>query len=116
MALTATATESTRNHVISRLCLDDPVIEYVPPTKTNILYSVYQKSSLDTIVIKITEDLLKYKDQRERVLIYCRRHLEVASFYKQFKKTLGASFTIPVAKPDLVKAKLFLNLQTLIVY
>ena len=36
MALTATATESTRKHVISRLCLDDPVIVYVPPTKTNI--------------------------------------------------------------------------------
>ena len=55
MALTATATESTRKHVISRLCLDDPVIVYVPPTKTNILHSVYQKSSLDTIVnIKIT--------------------------------------------------------------
>ena len=106
MALTATATESTRKHVISRLCLDDLVIVYVPPTKTNILYSVYQKSSLDTIVIKITEDLLKYKNQTERVLIYCHRHLEVASFYEQFKKTLGASFTFPVGKPDLVKYRL----------
>ena len=116
--------------MISRgLCLDDPVIVYVPPTKTNILYSVYQKSSLDTIVIKFTK---VQKSDRKSAHIYCRRHLVVASFYEQFKKTLGASFTFPVGKPDLVKyrlvdmytqctekilkAKLFLNLQTLIVY
>ena len=83
--------------------MDDPVIVYVPSTKTNILYSVFQKSSLDTIVTKIADDLLKYKNQTDRVLIYCRRHLEVASIYEQFKKMLGASFTFPAGKPDLVK-------------
>jgi len=89
-------TESTRKHVISQICLDDSLTVYVPPTKTNILYSVYQKSSLDTTVITITEDVLNYKNQTERVLMYCLRHLEVPSFYEQFKKTLGASFTFPV--------------------
>ena len=36
MALIATATPLTRKVVIGRLCMEDPVIVNVPPTKANI--------------------------------------------------------------------------------
>ena len=60
MALTTTATALTRKVVISRLCMNDPFIIYVPPTKTNIFYTVTQKSSLNNIILQIADELIKF--------------------------------------------------------
>ena len=37
MALTATATKPTREVVISRLCMQETCVVYLPPTKNNII-------------------------------------------------------------------------------
>ncbi|KAL5506244.1 hypothetical protein EMCRGX_G007846 [Ephydatia muelleri] len=106
MALTATATNTTRKVVISRLCMEDPVIVYVPPTKTNITYSVIEKPSINVVVQQIAKELLEYGDKSCRTIIYCRKHLEVASMYEEFVKVLGESFTFPIGKPYLVMYRL----------
>ena len=54
MALTATATVSTRLAVSKTLCMISPSVIYVPPTKKNIRYSV---SSKPTSVIEIVSQI-----------------------------------------------------------
>ena len=55
MALTATAT--TRKVVIRRLCMEDPVVVYIPPTKANITLTVMEKSSINVVVREIAKEL-----------------------------------------------------------
>ena len=43
MALTATATVSTRNFIIKNLSMRNPAIAYVPPFKGNIIYFMLDK-------------------------------------------------------------------------
>ena len=43
MALTATATLSTRKFIIKNLNMQDTAIVYVPPLKNNIIYFVTDK-------------------------------------------------------------------------
>ena len=38
MALTATATTTTRKYIIDNLCMQKPAIVYFPPVKDNITY------------------------------------------------------------------------------
>ena len=66
MALTATAT--TRKVVIRRLCMEDPVIVYIPPTKANITFSVMEKSSINVVVWEI----LFVEGFKRIVLTICR--------------------------------------------
>ena len=89
MALTATANALTRKVVISRLCMEDPFIIYVPPTKTNLFYAVAQKSSLNDIALQIADELIKHANKADRTIIYCRKYLEVATLNEQFQKILG---------------------------
>ena len=69
MALTATAT--TRKVVIRRLCMEDPVIVYIPPTKANITFSVMEKSSINVVVWEIAKELF-VEGFKRIVLTICR--------------------------------------------
>ena len=82
MALTATATADTRMQVISQLCMKDPSNVYVPPAKSNIYYTVQEKPAMALIVQKIADDLLKHENKADRVLMYCRKLLDVAPCYE----------------------------------
>ena len=84
MALTATATATTRKVVIRRLCMQDPVIIYIPPTKSNVTHSVIEKPHINAVVQQIAKELVEYRDKSCRKIIYCRKHLEVASMYEEF--------------------------------
>jgi ATP-dependent DNA helicase RecQ len=86
--------------------MDDPAIIYEPPLKSNIYYEVKEKPQISAIVQKIACELLQYKNKAERVLVYCRKLLDVASFYEHFEKALGTSFTYPTGKPNLAKYRL----------
>ena len=82
MALTATAKADTRKQVILQLCMKDPSNVYVPPAKSNIYYTVQEKPAMALIVQKIADDLLKHKNKADRVLMYCRKLLDVAPCYE----------------------------------
>ena len=53
MALTATATTKTRKDIITRLCMNDPAIIYLPPTKSNIVYFCKPKTTLRDVITPI---------------------------------------------------------------
>lgn len=107
MALTATATKSTRRIVIQRLCMENPVIVYLPPTKSNITYTVFAKPELVKEMIQpIVDDLKTKGKQAGKVLIYCRRHEEVAMMYECFQKIMQNRMLFPPGAPNLSKYRM----------
>lgn len=101
MALTATATQTTRNEVVKRLCMNNPVLIYLPPTKSNIIYAVKPKPLMEDVVHPIVESLRRCGPATSKMLIYCRRYDEVASMYEMFKREMREEFTSPPGAPNL---------------
>ena len=106
MALTATATKSTRKVVINRLSMINPIIISVTPNKPNIMYKVVDKSPIDSVVAPIVRLLRTHGTNTDRTIIYCRYCKEVVEFYEQFKEQLGAQFTSPPGFLDSPKYRL----------
>ena len=106
MALTATATLTTRKFITSSLCLrsDNTHIVYVPPVKHNIAYCVAEKPSggipgaFRSIIKRIKED----KDIG-RMIIFCRTYEAVTSIFYCFKTELGEYYTKPMGSPSYVQ-------------
>ncbi len=95
LALTPTASKNTRKAVIKRLNVKHPVVLPITPDKPNIVYAVVDKTSMDDAVLPIARQLKKDGIRASKIIVYCRYHREVASFYELFKKNLGAYFTSP---------------------
>ena len=58
MALTATATRSTRMHICEKLGMSDPVIISQSPDKPNIKYVVHKKeASISELMVPIADEL-----------------------------------------------------------
>lgn len=106
MALTATATKSTRKLVIKRLSMINPVIFSITPNKSNTVYNVVEKKPLEDVVVPIAQQLKTHRTKSDRVIIYCRYCREVADFYETFKQQLGKYFTSPTGFTDLAKYRL----------
>ncbi len=96
MALTATATLSTRRFIINNLSMDVPYIIYVPPAKSNITYYVGDKpkGGVEVAFQPICEALLKNK-KMDRVLIFCRSYSDVVSVHQHFKQLLKEHIVEP---------------------
>lgn len=93
MALTATATATTRREVIKRLCMLDEKLIYLPPTKTNIYYSVVDKLTLlSDMLVPIAEQLSLKNKNADKIN-------EVADVYEGFKSLLGTKLTFPESAP-----------------
>ena len=106
LALTATATKSTRKATIKRLNMKHPRVISITPSKDNIIYSVSSKISMESVVEMVTERLLLYGRETGRIIIYCRYHREVSQMYHLFKSALGAKFTDPEGFLDLQKYRI----------
>ena len=55
LALTATATKSTRKVVIKLLNMKNPSIISIPPNKDNVIYTVSKKSCMEDVVEKVKD-------------------------------------------------------------
>ena len=74
MALTATATVTLREEVISILGMKNPVIIAISPSKTNIMYIVNPADSLEQAFINVIEGIKKQRAIFPRTIIYCRTY------------------------------------------
>lgn len=105
MALTTTATRSTRKAVIERLNMVAPIIVAITPNKPNILYQVSEKCFMEDVAPLVCQ--LKTSGVRtSKTLIYCRYCKEVTEFYDIFKEQLGDQFTSPPGFLDMAKYRL----------
>lgn len=103
MALTATATKTTRRFIIKSLSMQTPEIIYIPPARDNILYAVMDKPKGDNAVQVFECIVDKLKAERSnmgRVIIFCKTYNNVISIYQFFKQNLGEFFTDPKGAPS----------------
>lgn len=106
MALTATATKTTRNCIIKTLDMQTPDIVSISPIKDNIVYCVSEKSTIQVSLGPIADRLSCQRAAMDRIIIFCRRYEEVTEIYYFFKQKLGAQFTEPCGAPDLARFRL----------
>ena len=106
MALTATASKSSREHISRSLYMRRPALVYVPPQKKNIFYAMKAKMSMEELVHSLAETLKCVGTAMPRIIIFCKKYDECSSMYAMFKFYLGKNFTSPPNSPDLTKYRL----------
>ena len=84
MALTATATVSTRSKVITTLGMVDPFILSVSHHKPNIAYWVTEKKPLEVTFAPLLEELRRQRCHMPLIIIFCQRYDECAAVYEMF--------------------------------
>lgn len=102
MALTATATTSTRKVVCSKLGMVAPSIVSESPNKSNIKYVVKSRNdvSIAEVVLPIVEELKSKRTLMPRVIVFCRTYDMCGQVYRFFKKSLGKELTEPIEAPN----------------
>ena len=101
MAITATATTSTKKNGITTLGLIDPVMILASPDKPNITYTVREKESIESVFTPLVTQLRASRCRLPRVIVFCRRCEECSELYHFFYSSLKEEFTDPVGVPNL---------------
>ncbi|XP_019854607.1 PREDICTED: uncharacterized protein LOC105313494 [Amphimedon queenslandica] len=101
MALTATASNFTRNEVIRSLGMTKPVMIIRSPDKPNLYYSVMEKTeSIEDTFKPVIEELRKLRHNTKKTIIFCRTYQDCCDLYLTFRSSLGVEFTNPIGAPD----------------
>ena len=102
MALTATATKTTRKSICRVLVMKKSVVVAESPNKTNIRYSVVPKSStIEETFAPLAEEVRLQRVNVDKTIIFCRSYDSVTHIYRYFKSRLGKGKTEPPGLPDL---------------
>ncbi len=93
MALTATATLSTRRCIMESLSMQAPAVIYVPPVRNNMAYFVAEKpkGGIGDVFQPIVEKLKQDRD----IIIFCRTYANVIAIHQYFIGALGEYSTEP---------------------
>ena len=103
MALTATATKTTRKFIIDSLSMQLPGIIYIPPVKNNIIYMVLDKpKDIGDYFEQIVEKLKVEGISMHRMIIFCKSYNNIITIYSYFKQKLGERMTEPPGSPNFV--------------
>ena len=103
MALTATATKTTRKFIIDSLSMQLPEIIYVPPVKNNIIYVVLDKPKDNGDYFERIVEKLKVEGiSMHRMIIFCKTYKNIITIYSYFKQKLGEHMTEPPGSPNFV--------------
>ena len=108
MALTATATKTTRQHVISTLGMHKPVTVLQSPEKTNLRYSVKTKNRAEDMEVfaPLVEEIKKKRKLTDRTIIFCHTYDDTSFVYLYIRSHLENEFTEPPCAPDTPRYRL----------
>uniref|UniRef100_A0A1X7V0T4 DNA 3'-5' helicase n=1 Tax=Amphimedon queenslandica TaxID=400682 RepID=A0A1X7V0T4_AMPQE len=104
MALTATASTSSRKEIIKLLGMKKPHLIIRCPNKPNIIYYVEEKTQDIEIVFKPLVEEVKVKGTRmDKVIIFCWTCNDCSAIYYYFKDLLKEIITDPQGYPNVPK-------------
>lgn len=107
MALTATATKTSRRDICKKLGMVNPFILSQSPNKQNIKYSIVKKDEeIEDTFAPLLEELKINRENTERTIIFCRMYDSTGRIYCYFKHGMGTEFTKPIGAPDLPQFRL----------
>lgn len=106
MALTATATTETRNKIVTILGMCKPVVISESPDKSNLIYRVQERSTIDQIFTPLVIKIRRERTRMSRIIILCQKCEECAEIYGFFHSALKEEFTDPVGAPNLARYQL----------
>lgn len=92
IALTATATKSTRETIFDVLLMDNPYVIFESPNKDNIAYVVEymaRDADLEHYFGWLVDELRERKELCDRTIIYCQTIKQCGLLYATFKAMLG---------------------------
>lgn len=102
MALTATATKTSRKEICRVLGMRWSVVVAESPNKSNIKYSVLPKSStFEETFAPLMEEVRRERINVDKTIIFCRTYDNVTRIYRFLKSRLGKGRTEPPGLPDL---------------
>lgn len=107
MALTATASKSSRMNIVSSLKMTNPHVISVSPHKKNMVYFARNKpDSIEQFVQSLVAVLKILRTEFPRLLIFCQKHDECSTMYQMLRVYMGRDFTEPPGAPHLAKYRL----------
>ena len=107
MALTATVTNEMRKDVIKRLDMQGCSVVSASPDRPNILYRVFNRTTLEEDMAHIVQDVRINNIKASRIIIYCRSLNMCAELYAHFLYTLGEKSYYPRGALELCENRLF---------
>lgn len=100
MALTATASSTTRKAICSCIGMKKVLLVSQSPNKPNIFYSVKSdKSSIEEAFTPLLSEIQKKRTTVDRTIIFCRSYTSCTNIYFFIKSQLGASISEPKGFP-----------------
>lgn len=107
MALTATASKETRQHICKTLGMYKPAIISEPPNRANIKFTVINNvGTLEESFSPLVKEIRDRRTKMERVIIYCRTYDTCSMVYLYIKSSLGPESTDPIGTVDLSRFRL----------
>jgi superfamily II DNA helicase RecQ len=89
MALTATASSSTKKAILSSLGMTTCYQVISPPNKTNIKYFVYKQESIEGMIEPIVHNIGLKGIDADRTIIFCKTYTDTLNVFKTLVCTLG---------------------------
>ena len=97
MALTATATRSTRQAVVRVLKMVHPEVVSISPNKPNIKYYVKMNvHTLEETFAPLVEELRQKRRRMDRTIVFCRTYDQCARIYMFMASRLGREMMEPI--------------------
>ena len=107
MALTATATRYSRQKICLTLGMRKPVLIVQPPSRPNIYYVVYEKTTdLEGTVSHLLNELRQKRTEMEHTIIFFQRYDDCTRCYLYFRSELGPELSHPVGFPNIASLRL----------
>ena len=106
MALTATATKSTRKEICKSLGMIRPVLILLSTEKNNIIYKVSEKIEGFEETFAPLVELCSKHTKMEKTIIFCRTYDQTSHIYLFFKYMLGQAATERIGFPNISKFRI----------
>ena len=99
MALTATASDTLRMHIVHDLGMYKPLIVQVSPDRSNLCYSVEKYTDIVEILNVLVRDLQKERVTFPRTILFCQKQVDCGWLYQFFLRSMGENMTETIGSP-----------------
>ena len=106
MALTATATQTSRQQICKHLGMVKPFLLVESPNRPNITYSVLAAETIKETFAPLVEEIRRKHTSMDKVIVFCRTYDDSSRIYLFIRSRLGVLGVQPVGAPDLSRLRL----------